>query len=171
MKRWTNAIWSDGSGGNIVPPPPISLQEPSRFRVFLEDASEVNKQPQPPSSERVSPEVARHQPVHDRATFAFDSRRLHQTSLALRASFVQATPSAWPFQRAHRSREVCLAEAPKERRRTFPHSSSHHLISTMVCSAQRLLPARTLSSRAVSGYVHKTSTAQFFAISSHICSS
>jgi hypothetical protein len=31
-------------GGNIVPPPPISLQEPGRFRVFLEDVSEVSEQ-------------------------------------------------------------------------------------------------------------------------------
>jgi hypothetical protein len=30
-------------GGNIVPPPPISLHEPSRFRVFLEDISEVGE--------------------------------------------------------------------------------------------------------------------------------
>src|SRR5262245_1453996 len=42
-------------GGNIVPPPPISLHEPSRFRVFLEDISEVAQRRQLPLNERVSP--------------------------------------------------------------------------------------------------------------------
>jgi hypothetical protein len=70
-------------GGSIVPPPPISLQELGRFLVFLEDASEVGEPRQTPQRERVHPEVARHQTVHDRATFAFDSRRLHSTHLPL----------------------------------------------------------------------------------------
>jgi hypothetical protein len=42
-------------GGSTVPPPPISLQEPSRFRVFLEDVSEVSERWQLPPRERVSP--------------------------------------------------------------------------------------------------------------------
>ena len=42
-------------GGNIVPPPPISLQEPGRFLVFLEDVSEVSERRQLPPSERISP--------------------------------------------------------------------------------------------------------------------
>ena len=53
------------------------IQEFCRLRVFLEDIGEVGEQWQLPPNERVSPEVARHQSVHDRATFAFDSRRLH----------------------------------------------------------------------------------------------
>ena len=43
------------SGGNIVPPPPISLQEVGRFRVFCADVSEVSQRPQLLPRERVSP--------------------------------------------------------------------------------------------------------------------
>lgn len=42
-------------GGSIVSPPPTCLHEPGRFRVFLEDVSEVSERPQPPPRERVSP--------------------------------------------------------------------------------------------------------------------
>lgn len=42
-------------GGNIVPPPPISLHEPSRLPVFLEDVSEVSERRQLPPRERVNP--------------------------------------------------------------------------------------------------------------------
>jgi len=37
----------------------------------------------------LTPEVARHQSVHDRATFAFDSRRLHQPSRSCQAKVAQ----------------------------------------------------------------------------------
>ena len=42
-------------GGSIVPPPPISLHEHGRLRVFLEDISEVGEPLQLPPRERVSP--------------------------------------------------------------------------------------------------------------------
>ncbi len=72
------------SGGNTVPPPPISLQEPGRFRgcfsrTSVKSASGGNCH----RPNALAPEVARHQSVHDRARFAFDSRRLHHPSLSL----------------------------------------------------------------------------------------
>lgn len=63
-------------GGSNVPPPPISLHELGRFLVFLEDVSEVSGG-NPHRTNALTPEVARHQEVPKRATFAFDSRRLH----------------------------------------------------------------------------------------------
>lgn len=63
-------------GGNIVPPPPICLQETGSnsgvSRKLVKSASGGNCH----RENALTPEVARHPSVRDRATFAFNSRRL-----------------------------------------------------------------------------------------------
>lgn len=54
----------------------------------------------------LAPEVARHQSVHDRADFAFDSRRLHQTSLAF-GELRLGEPASLIHQRSLSRRSTC----------------------------------------------------------------
>lgn len=65
------------------------LQYPSKNRVDFSGFARTSVESADAGNCRrlnaLAPEVARHQQVDDRATFAFDSRRLHQPSLTLQA--------------------------------------------------------------------------------------
>ena len=60
-------------GGSIVPPPPISLQNRVDFGCFSRTSVKSASGGNCHRENALAPEVARHQSVHDRAEFAFNS--------------------------------------------------------------------------------------------------